>query len=209
MMIRLNGVRPYLVAWNNVPYHPARTVFLINAKCANTSVKRALLKALGEKKKLHRPHRMTATWSPGTVARSGYRSIAVVRNPYARAVSLWHQKIILRGRSGLLRKGDFRFDMDFTDFLREVEWMDELLDVHVRSQWIGMTHRGRFLADMVIRIEDPGGWARVREEIPEMPALPRRNTSNAPDWRDLCTGEAGEIIRRRWARDFELFGYPR
>ncbi len=196
---------PYLVRWNNVPYHPKRTAFLLNGKCGNSSVKAALLEA--QQLDASRPHRATEVWSPARVARSGYAAIGVVRNPYARAVSVWHQKLVKGGTSGLMRKADFRRGMDFVDFLRVVERMDDRLDTHIRSQWYTMMHRGRFLPDFWIRLEDQNGWDRVRERLPELPDLPRRNMSKAPDWEGLVQGEAGEIIRRRWRKDFEIFGY--
>ncbi|WP_112320471.1 sulfotransferase family 2 domain-containing protein [Oceanibium sediminis] len=208
MTIRFAHGRPYLVQWINVPYHEGRVVFMLNGKCGNSSVKTAVLKAEGHAE-VARPHRMAETWSPARAARSGYRCIAVARNPYARAVSLWNQKIIGRGRSGLWRKGAFEKGMEFVPFLREVIKMGEHEDVHVRSQWIGMTHRGRFLPEHIHRIEEPECWAEVQALAPGLPDLEQRNASGAPPWEALCEGEAGALIRTRWARDFEVFGYEK
>ncbi|MEM8787252.1 MAG: sulfotransferase family 2 domain-containing protein [Pseudomonadota bacterium] len=205
-MIRWERGVPHRVRWNNVPYAPGRAAFLLNGKCGNTSVKTALLQAQNLPE--DRPHRVTDVWSPAQVAASGYRAIGVVRNPYARAVSIWHTKIVLQGSSTLFRKAAFVPEMPFLDFLRVLARMDDKADTHTRAQWFTMYHRRRFLPDLVVKIEEPKGWDQVRAWMPEIPALPHRNIRGTPDWQPLIEGEAGDLIRRRYARDFELFGYP-
>ena len=58
------------------------------------------------------------------------------------------------------------------DFLRAAQKVGERGNRHIRSQWVGMFHRGRFLADRVIRLEDPTGWEDLRRDITELPELP-------------------------------------
>ncbi len=192
--------------WINAPYEAERTIFLLSGKCGNSSVKAAVLKAKGAK--VEWIHQATEPWSLRRVARSDFRKIAVVRNPYARAVSVWTGKILRKPDAGLFRKGSFWPKMSFLEFLRALERLDDYADLHVRAQWKGMCWHGRFLPDRVVKLEDPNAWEEVREIVPRLPALPRLNASSDLDWRPLCEGEAGEIVRRRWARDFELFEYP-
>ncbi|MHA3980065.1 sulfotransferase family 2 domain-containing protein [Halovulum sp. GXIMD14794] len=207
-MLTLDAGRIKRVQWNAVPYHKRRVVFLITPKCGNSAIKTALMQAQGEEDPRH-VHKRTETWSPAEIAKSGYRGIAVVRNPYARAVSVWHEKIVRGSGGGVQKYAGVAFGQSFEEFLRAMQKVGERGNRHIRSQWVGMYHRGRFLADRVIRLEEPEGWEALRQDIPELPTLPVLNASNAPDWREVCRGEAQELILRRWGRDFDEFGYPR
>jgi len=207
-VLTIDAGRIRRVRWNAVPFHQRRAVFLITPKCGNSAVKYALLQAGGEKDPCA-VHRRSETWSPAQVAQSGYSGIAVVRNPYSRAVSIWHDKVAQGGDGGLLKYPGIEVGQPFVDFLRAAQNVGERGNRHIRSQWVGMYHRGRFLADRLIRLEDPAGWEDLRVDITELPELPRRNASNAPDWREICRGEAQELILRRWGRDFDAFGYSR
>lgn len=194
------------VRWNNVPYHPRRVVFMTSPKAANSAVKLALLNTRDRKISDHE-HLLTEVWSPAQVAVSGYRAVAIARNPYARAVSMWHSKVVRPGKSGLTRFRGITAGQGFLEFLRAAQGIGEYPEQHIRSQHVGMTHRGRFLPERIVKIEDPEGWASLQADYPELPDLPQRNVSDAPDWRTLCTGEARELILRRWGRDFEILGY--
>ncbi|MEM8657368.1 MAG: sulfotransferase family 2 domain-containing protein [Pseudomonadota bacterium] len=189
-----------------MPYHPARVVFLINPKCANSSIKFALLQAQNKEIR-NGVHASSETWSPAQVAASGYRAIGLSRNPYARAVSIWNSKIAKPGKSGLTKYPGFAPGQSFVEFLRAANRTGEYGEQHLRSQWIGMYHGKRFLPDRVLKIEDPQAWEKVQAEVPGLPALANRNSSNAPDWQEMCQGEAKALIQKRWARDFEVFGY--
>ncbi len=192
--------------WINAPYEAERTIFLLSGKCGNSSVKAAVMKAKGLK--VIGVHQNTQPWSLRQVARSNFLKIGVVRNPYARAVSIWTGKVRRRPDSGMMRKGNFQTDMSFLAFLRALERVDDYADLHFRAQWKGMYWRGAFLPDRIVRLEDPNSWKEVRKVVPKLPPLRHLNASSDLDWRPLCEGEAGEIIRRRWARDFEVFDYP-
>jgi hypothetical protein len=177
---------------------------LLNGKCGNSSVKQAVLEAKG--RPIQEVHRATDSWSLHRIAHSDFRKIAVVRNPYARAVSIWTGKV-QKNKGGLMRKGGFSTDMSFVEFLRALQRMDDYADLHVRAQWKSMYWGRRFLPDMVIKLEEPSGWDRVRETVPGLPPLPRRNVSSKLDFREPCVGEARELVLRRYARDFEVFEY--
>lgn len=194
------------VRWNNIPYHDRQVVLMTTPKAANSSVKFALLNA-GDRKVEDGEHRLTEHWSPAQVAASGYRAIAIARNPFARAVSVWHSKVAKPGKSGLTRYRGISAGQGFLEFLRAVQPISKYGEQHVRPQFVGMMHRGRFLPEQIVKVEDPGGWQSIRDLYPELPMLPQRNVSGAPDWRELCHGEARDLILRRWSRDFEMFGY--
>jgi len=195
-----------LAAMVNVPWEARRAVFLLSGKCGNSSVQTAVLEAQG----ITGPgmRRALPRWTLRRIAASDFAKVAMVRNPYARAASLWHGKVLRRKDTNLHRRGGFTGAESFVEFLRKVERMDDWADLHVRAQWKGMVWRGRLLAERVLRLEEPEGWEALREDLPELGPLPKKNASGSPDWRALCEGEAGEIVRRRWAPDSELFGYP-
>ncbi|MEO0912045.1 MAG: sulfotransferase family 2 domain-containing protein [Pseudomonadota bacterium] len=192
--------------WINLPYPEGQIVFILNGKCGNTSVKQAILEAQGVTGA--RPHRVSPNWSRLRTRFSGYQKIAIVRNPYARAVSMWHQKVVQKKTSRLLRRGAFRADMSFLEFMRMAVTLDAHHDLHLRPQWMALTHLGRTLPDHVFQIEDGQMWDKVRQISGPLPDLPHGNSSGAPDWRELCQGEAQDLVVRRYRRDFEVCGYP-
>lgn len=191
----------------NVAWEERRTLFLVSGKCGSTSVKKAVLKAQGKRgRRVHETAPRLRLWQ---VAASDFRKVAVVRNPYARAVSVWQDKVRNLERSILRDRGGFTGEESFLEFLRGVERMDDYADLHIRAQWKGMVWNGRFLPERVIKLEEPEAWEALRETLPGLGRLPVKNASGAEPWRALCEGEAGEIVRRRWALDFEVFGYER
>lgn len=191
--------------WTNTPVHEDRVVFLLSAKCGCSSVKRAVQAKQGG---TGNPHVTLERWTADQVAASRYLRIAICRNPYARAVSCWWEKCHHRGD----RNGSFRANtripagIGFLEFLRAVSDMDEERDIHIRPQWRSMYRGSEYLPQHTFRLEDPAMWSKVQQLV-AMPALPRANVSDAPDWRAICRGKVARLIEARWARDFEVFGY--
>lgn len=197
-----------MIRWNNTPVHYANVVFCFSTKTANTAMKRAIQTALGHS--TERVHAEMERWTPQQVAESDYDAIAISRNPYARAVSCWWQKLGKQnpGISALETEG-YNKEMTFIDFLRRaVTQDDESCEIHLISQHYGMTWAGKFLPHAVYKLEDSQMWAKIQRRVSiDLPELLIANASNPPDWKELCEGDAGLLVRRRWGRDFDVFGY--
>ncbi|MEO0912046.1 MAG: sulfotransferase family 2 domain-containing protein [Pseudomonadota bacterium] len=194
-------------AWINVAYPEGGIILMLNPKCGNTSIKKAVLAAQGQG--VDRPHKRVPLLTRKEALRSPLRKIAVVRNPYARAVSLWHAQVRdAKTLSPLMKKCGFTADMSFLEFLRQLNRVDAYTEKHMRPQSPAFYLMWRYIPDEMIQIEDPEGWARIQAQAPGLPDLPHANNSHAPDWRELCQGEAQRLILRRYGRDFEVCGYP-
>lgn len=191
--------------WTHTPVHADRVVFMLSAKCGCSSVKRAVQAKYGAR---GNPHTTMERWTAQQVAESDYLRIAICRNPYARAVSLWWEKShhkADRNRSFYANTGLAK-GLEFLPFLRAIADLPDDADIHIRPQWQQMTHNGEYLPHHTFRLEDPDMWRKVQALVP-MPDLGTHNASRSPDWRVMCVGEAARIIETRWARDFEVFGY--
>lgn len=150
--------------------------------------------------------------------------LAVVRDPFARIRSCYVDKIVRNRESGRpLHPGfaryrllplfpNFSLEMSFTEFLRAVNRVPDLLaDGHFRSQHRFLAVDGdRVRVDRLIRLERFD--EEMRSLLDEL-GLPvwdggRVNRSKAgmpsPEWTD----EAVDLVRRRYRRDFDLLGYP-
>lgn len=190
-------------AWSNFPVHELRTVFMVAPKCGNTAVKKAIQAKYGPPGKVHSIYER---WSPGQVHASDYQRIAICRNPYARAVSCWWNKVQMGGKSGMARHG-IRHGMSFEEFLKVAAMTrDGECDIHLSSQAHHMVFGARYLPHHTFRLEDPDMWNKV-QALADLPNLEPHNVSNPPAWETLCHGEAARLIEARWGRDFEVFGY--
>lgn len=140
-----------------------------------------------------------------------------VRHPVARLYSCWNNKLIENEEltPGFVDMGLER-GMDFADFIARVaELPDERCDIHVRSQASILTQNGRLVPHFVGRVEHlESDWEHVCYEVKmrcqtDLGPLPHKNRrSNADeDANGELTPEIEQMIRGRFAQDFELF-YP-
>jgi sulfotransferase famil protein len=218
----------------NIPAIPLarhRAVYIEIPKVACTSLKTAFAGVLGID--LHPtggdPHR--ARWPRPAMppARSGpffpgLFTFAFVRNPWDRLVSCYRDKIcgevdgytyftIRPGVANCLARFDaFVPGMSFRDFVTAVAAIpDEEADGHFRSQHtfvtqetgeIGVDFLGRFerLADDFRAVQ-----ARIGLNAVEVPRLQKARL--AASYPGFYTPETQRIVRERFRRDIELFGY--
>lgn len=129
-----------------------------------------------------------------------YLSVAVVRDPYDRAISYYE---FMRQRPRY-RRHDIALRQSFTDFLRAEPDRRMLQHLSVTDR------QGDVIVSEVLRFEAlTDGVAKVFDRLglpaPAMPP-PRNPTVRAPADTYL-TDEAVALINRRAARDFQLFGY--
>ena len=210
-------VKSWKVAYARVP------------KAANTAIKVALSQAMGFAKASPAEVTRHAYWrsvdpknifvvSPREFASARYNDyfcFGVVRHPFDRVVSCYKNKIL---RNTHLRKG-FRQD-GFTDkmtldaFITAVSrTRDRTCNVHIRSQTAMLTHRGRLLPRIVIKLEElEPGWHKIVTEVRqhcgvELPRLGTMNATASVSQDVRLSQEHERLLQARYAKDFENF-YP-
>lgn len=158
----------------------------------------------------------------------GYFSFAFVRHPFNRALS-FHRHMLRANRGGHMEKvlwlypglaAAKGFD-GYSEWLNGPFGADAFADRHFRSQHLTIrVGRGR-LPDFVGRFEDlPAGLAAVAERLGmPTPHLPMLNTANGwtttpealsstrTEMRTQLTARSKALLKKRYATDFQLFGY--
>jgi hypothetical protein len=134
---------------------------------------------------------------------------AVVRNPFDRAVSLFHY---LKRINLLPEETTFRI---FCEFLREKAFVDvgpynhkSLSQLNPQARWL-MGPKGQPFPCELVRYE------RLASDIPRLfhslglpePAIPRENTSERGPFKTYYTQETAQIVREAYKADFEMFDY--
>lgn len=180
-------------------------VFVSTPKCATNTIYDVLTRLFGDAQYVqpqfhnrHVPPRY-----------QGYFTFSVVRNPYARAVSLWYSTTVNPDN----RRYCYRAigTTDFTTFLRylltrPVALVKRHLDRN-QTDWLAPVR-----LDAVLRLESLGTALRGLPFWPPGTALelPQLNASvGCPTWQSVMTAERITLINR-WANDdFDRFGYRR
>ncbi len=162
-----------------------------------------------------------------------YFKFSFVRNPFTRVASFWYEKFLNYDDSAAKQQMFSMHEgihptMNFSDF---VTWLsgpngeDKSADPHWRSQnnFI-MDKEGHLLVDFIGKLETfEQDVARLWQlkQLPEVTFLnlnnngERINLSNKKlkskknVYCDLFTERTEQIIRERYAKDFELFGYEK
>lgn len=209
-------VKPWRVAYFRIP------------KAANTSVKTALAKslALPTIPGLARTRDMYwRTVSPDAVdlvskgdfvraaAAESYWSFAVVREPMARVLSCYRNKIIRNTALSppMIERG-FRRDMSLEEFVRHAcELPDEETDVHLQSQTSMLVHRGQVLPQLIVRMEElEAGWSAVRRQVlshsgATLVKLRHSNRTDRVVDVPALGDELSRLIHHRYRDDYERF----
>ena len=142
-----------------------------------------------------------------TEVMTGYFSIAWIRNPWERMVSVYsHTDTHLLGQadqSGLQLRG-----LRFPDFVAALDGFEH---VHLRPQHeFIMTADGQPQVDFVGRFEyftrDFAQLVRCAGLSPGL-ALPHENASTHAEYRSLYDEASRRAIEHRYAEDIERFGY--
>jgi len=205
---------------NNIVMHDWKTVFLLSTKAANSSVKTAILEAVGQRvpvkerqRHVHR-HRFFKSKYISAVDASklkGYTKVGFVRNPWDRALSLYIDKV-RDGNSGIPKKRMKLSDQStFPEFVRTIHDIpDRKADIHFLSQCANMVDSGgNLIADLIIRFESLDiGWNELRQRIKiDLPDLPKTNTTKHRDFREYYDSETRQMVAERYANDIKMFGY--
>ena len=150
-----------------------------------------------------------------------YFKFAIVRNPWARLVSCYNDKIAYdRGHvydrfenaftAYLKKMGVFEPGMSFDRFVGVVcEIPDEFAEGHFRSQHAFLTdQKGRMLADFCGRVEQlDTDFDVIASKLGIDVALPRIRKGKTAGYQTYYTKETARLIARRYERDIELLGY--
>ncbi|MDF1605568.1 sulfotransferase family 2 domain-containing protein [Nocardioides sp. YIM 152315] len=180
---------------------PGRFVYVRTAKVATRSISAAFDSRPDLEVVMHRGR--LRRWPEGPQRQ--YTAFGFVRNPFARLVSCWQDKVVGEGR-GTSRPTGVEGGT-FEEFVTALETTDLLVtNRHVKPQTATLPlDRLAFLGRME-RLQDD--WERVCGllGVGDIP-LPRQNVSATPPEPVRIGPGLGERIVRLYALDFQVFGY--
>lgn len=191
---------------NNILLHDWKVCFMLPCKVGNSSIKGSVCHTLGiSKSGMHRDDRWHYA-DKHEIAALGddWYTIGFIRNPYNRFMSAWRHKIrdenIWR-RLGFNKK---------PDPLTVAQRLPEITDQHWRPLVDELLIDDRIVPDLLIRTDRlDKSWKYVRNAVSshcgvEMADIPHLNRTapSAP-----LRGDAKDLVRDWYRRDFEVFGY--
>jgi len=197
-------------------------LFAAIPKCANTSIKEALVALLpagteiGRSKTgdplVHRQETVPFTDTADkavVLARTDCFRFGFVRNPWGRLVSAWHDKCINRPEvlPAFIPFGVYK-GMPFAEFVHRVSDVDdEEAEIHFRSQTGFLLHDGALIVDFVGRFERlQKDWVVIQKLFDIGPLEHRTKGSHKP-YREYYTPVLRDQVATRYKDDIALFGY--
>jgi len=153
----------------------------------------------------------------GEVLLKRYFSFAFVRNPYARAYSIYKYLSRARKDSHVASLADFDKFKDFAAFVNSDYFQSQGYDRMMMPQsiWVARDNRSQDNAERLGQCLDElsalvgGGMERRKVESP-LPVLNRSLDAEHAVWSELADNPAvEEKIYRRYELDFRQFGYRR
>jgi hypothetical protein len=205
-----------------------RLAYLVNQKTASTTIKYSMLLAAASRSDsnpsdIRARHRNSGLFvenilkSPlfGSPEIRQMRVFSVVRNPFVRALSGYLQKIATNAGSWREFAQEFGFRAEvsgsalrFTEFLRLLDTQrDDRINRHFRPQYLNLLlpfSLPRFIG----RLEQFDETARFLAEAGVSIEEQKGRPVNAGDrMEQYYTDEAVELVARKFAPDFALFGY--
>jgi hypothetical protein len=135
----------------------------------------------------------------------GYFSFSIVRNPWDRMVSVYRRTdphLLEHARGmGIALEG-----LSFAEFLARIA---SLSHAHLTEQARYVCDESdRVLVDFVGRYETlAGDFQEVCRRLGMQAALPRLNASRRDAYRSYYDERSRALVRERYRRDIELFGY--
>jgi hypothetical protein len=199
-----------------------RVAYIPVPKAANTSVRSALMASIGREDivatGVHRSTRSLLQPSTRFFAkdRKDWFIFTVVRDPTARALSAWRNKLIDPDEvfRPLQRMG-VKEKLSFEEFLRVCsDWPDWALNDHFMPQSLYLSKVLDRPDLNILHVETLAqDWPRVREVLRNGGADPREslgvhNTSRSTCDTDLTPG-ARRLLNQVYDKDYKRFGYTR
>jgi hypothetical protein len=184
------------------PIETDKLMFLEVAKCASTSLRKAILihKGIRERRSLHENYKFFAEmnaplWTEKTV-------VGFIRDPWKRAMSFYCDRRIFRSR---MRKYGLPRDCTFAEYLRKLlEFYNYELDNHSIPCTFCMTRGSQWVASLIVRVEHINeDWKEVQKIEPLPDLLHLRTTKKTIPW----TRETIDLIAERYKEDIEFGKY--
>ncbi len=186
-------------------------VFASVAKSACSSIKTSICGTPPEGIKIHR-HTSHLSHRRIPKRKSSYFSFAIVRDPYERLASCYRAKFNKVDESNFMFSnylfGYLKNDDSFEDFVRKVSKIPDILcDRHFKAQNKIVFASGKNI-DFIGKFENlPSDFEEIRQRY-GFTKLPTLNKSSGRTAADLFSEETRALASKRYAKDFELFGYP-
>ena len=195
------------------------TLYLANAKSGSSMVKKFLLNGSVVGKNINASAFVhDGKWWEQEHAKAFQPerkfSFTLVRNPFARALSAYLDKIsrpnLLRTRFCIENGLDETAEIGFEDFLESLDPSTTVLDQHFKPQ-VDNVYAGTLPLDMVFALERFSDTAPVLAEKLKIPIETRSGQKHATGAsekvRSFFSDAAIEHVRRLYSRDFARFGY--
>lgn len=210
----------------NIASHERKQIFMSIPKNASASIKDAIAKGWGifpdddvmRKEALRQdcrgqvPH-LDKGWVRYWRDR-GYFVFTVVRNPYARIVSGWYDKVWAPQKE----EGDSEgipVGLNFKDFLlylrdRPVkDWNYHFLPQYCYLEYVNSKKNVKCLPELIVKLEELGrAWTKICRATNTPFPIPVETFNMRPDrqpWAHYCGREERMLIRDLYLRDFQLF----
>jgi len=222
-----NDARMMNIKRNNMLSHKHRTIFMAIPKNASTALKNAFAKGWGyypdndvlRKDALRQDERGEIPYiDMGAMfywQRRSYRSIAVVRNPYARLVSAWYDKVYAPTKQEEDPTGLPTSGMEFPEFVRFLRDQPiERYNYHFIPQFyyicfLDKKGRWRIAPSLVLKLEQlDKTWHQVASYTGMQIPLPEKGInarSERKPWKEYYGPEEQKIVREIYEQDFTFF----
>ncbi|MCB0165881.1 MAG: sulfotransferase family 2 domain-containing protein [Anaerolineae bacterium] len=187
--------------------------YISTAKAACTSIKTVMMQPYGIHKNVHNawPHIYLGHLE---AEHQDFFKFSFVRNPFARLVSGYRNKIINKPWQQREHFGTIPTDISFSEFVAEVvKCPDCLINGHFQSQFAKLYHQGELQVDFLGRFENLAeDWLPIAKRFEFDPQLPHKMKSSTKrgvykDYRTYYTEELVHLVYNRFRADVDAFGY--
>lgn len=182
---------------NNIIIKDHKIILFLPAKCANTSIK----KALGYDKDWYLRNKITACEAKKY---TDYKKYIFVRNPYQRLVSCYRNKARKDRKYMGFAKNGFPKDGSFAEFVRfVVNTPPEVQDVHARPYYVDSYCQYKRVPDIAIHVKDLSKRWKEIQSIIGCADINHENSSGVYNLEQYYTPELKELVYQYYKKDFE------
>ena len=209
--------------------HDRQLLIQIISKVACTSIKATIGKSIGIHYELpsgldiHRHPDWHDLYGEQIKPYSHYELICFVRNPLARLVSCYVERVLYDGKNHDFPTyyfADYPFTIpancSFSEFAHRVSKIPHYAaDRHFKSQYHSIFKHKKRRPDFIGKLENLNeDWKKVadRYDLPEklLKLNKREKPATIPnDWRDLYSASDKKVVGEKFKNDLEYFGYEK